>query len=206
MPDVNRHMVKLFGPTLESTGANAGRACVGLQFGAGESLTVEDIARELRRLDTIRAYRLVVTGEDAATRWTDALAVPLRRAGFRIHLETDGTQVPAGALDWLAITPRKGAAFVDIHTDEVRVIVEGSSDVHQLDHYAARWRCDHYLLQPQHRDDITRCLQLIAARPRWRLSLDLRESVAVPVRLAAPVGAPQQDVQPGAEAETTLLA
>jgi hypothetical protein len=203
---MDRHLVKLLGPTLETAGANAGRACVVLQFGHGDSLTVDDIERGLRRLDAIRSYRLVVRGTDAAAHWTDALAVPLRRAGFRITLETDGTHQPTGVHDWLAVTPHRTTTLVDVHPDEIRVVVDASSDVHQLDDYAARWRCDHYLLQPNNRDDIARCMQLIAARPRWRLSLDLRESVQVPARLASPVGAPQHDVQPGAEAETTLLA
>lgn len=204
---MDRYLVKLLGPTLESGGANAGRACVVLEFSkSGESLTIEDIVQRLRALDTIRTYRLVVTGDDAATRFTDALAVPLRRAGFRLHLEADGTQMPVGAHDWLAIMPRRGARHIDLHPAEVRVIVDGATDMHQLDDYAARWRCDHYLLQPATRDDVNRCMQLLAARPRWRLSLDLRDSVSVPARLTPAVGAPQHDVQPGAEAETTLLA
>jgi len=193
---------KLIGPTLETTGAHAGRACVAIEVGVGGALAPEDLVRELRRLDTIRTYRAVITGATAAAAWTDELAIPLRRAGFRIHLQTDGTQAPAGVVDWLAVTPRRGARLAEFHCDEVRVLVDASSDVHELDGYAARWRCDHYLVQPKTRDDLAHCVQLVAARPRWRLSLELRD---VPP-LTPAVGSPQRDVQPAAEAETTLLA
>jgi 7-carboxy-7-deazaguanine synthase len=201
MSDV-RIAAQLRGPTLETTGAHAGRACVAIEVGSGGKLAPEDLVRELRRLDTIRTYRAVITGATAASAWTDELAVPVRRAGFRIHLQTDGTQAPAGAVDWLAVTPRRTTRFAELQPDEVRVLVDATSDVHELDDYAARWRCDHYLVQPKTRDDVARCMQLIAARPRWRLCLELRELPALP----SAIGTPEQDVQPGAEAETTLLA
>lgn len=208
MSDVVLNVV-VVGPVIEPVGSNAGRACVVIRFaGAGErdakQLAIEDIVREVHKLDTVRSYRLVVGGDDVAARWTDALAVPLRRAGFRIHLESTGTAAPIGAFDWHAIAPVRGSTTVASHGDEVRVVVDGSTDAHELDQYAARWRCDHYLLQPKTRDDVAACAQLIAQRPRWRLALDLREVVALPAKLA--IGSTQKHLQPGAEAETTLLA
>ncbi len=201
--------VALSGPILEPVGANAGRACVVIRFAAAgdrdaKQLAIEDIVREVDKLDTVRSYRVVVTGAEAAERWTDALAVPLRRAGFRILLESAGTHAPAGAIDWHAITPVRGAPTVNMHADEVRVIVDAKTEAHELDQYAARWRCDHYLVQPRTRDDVAHCAQLVAQRPRWRFTLDLREAVALPQRLSA-IGS-KIDLQPGAEAETTLLA
>jgi hypothetical protein len=201
--------VLLAGPVIEPVGANAGRACVVIRFAAAgerdaKKLAIEDIVREVHKLDTVRSYRLIVTGDDVAARWTDALAVPLRRAGFRIHLQSGGTHAPVGAVDWHAITPIPGTSTIDLHADEVRVVVDASTDAHELDRYAARWRCDHYLVQPKTRDDVAHCAQLIAQRPRWRLGLDLREVVQLPATLSATVGS--KHPQPGAEAETVLLA
>lgn len=201
--------VALSGPTLEPTGANAGRACVVIRFAAkgdrdAKLLAIEDVVREVHRLDTVRSYRIVVTGAEAAERWTDALAVPLRRAGYRIHLESAGTHVPAGAIDWHALTPIRGGSIVNMHADEVRVVVDAGTEAHELDQYAARWRCDHYLVQPRTRDDVAHAAQLVAQRPRWRFIVDLREAVALPAQLSA-INT-KLDLQPGAEAETTLLA
>lgn len=195
--------VTLSGPTLETTGANSGRACVVIEVSdTGTPLAPDDLVVQIKKLDTIRTYRVLVTGAAAAKRWTDGFAVPLRRAGFRIALECDGTHAPAGAVDWLAVTPRVASTFAEIHPDEVRVIADAATDVHELDAHAARWRCEYYLLIPRTREDQVRCLSLVAARPRWRLVTELRD---VPSRLPAAI-APQHDAQPAAEAETTLLA
>jgi len=196
--------VELHGPTLETTGAHAGRTCVAIAIGdGGKQLSPEDLLRALRELDTIRCYRVVVTGARAAELWTDAFAVPLRRAGFRIFLHCDGTHVPVGAVDWLAITPRRGTALAALQADEVRVVADASTTLDELDDHAARWRCDHYLVQPRTRDDLAWCVQLVGARPRWRLSVELAN---IPAKLTPALGAPQKDMEPGAEAETTLLA
>jgi len=198
--------VKLSGPALETSGAHAGRACVVIEITDArdaQRLRPEELVRELGKLDTIRAYRAVITGARAAELWTDAFAVPVRRAGFRIHLQADGTCVPTGAVDWLAITPRRGSKLADVHPDEIRVLADATATVDELDDYAARWRCDHYLVQPRGDDDLGRCVQLVAARPRWRLVVELRD---LPTRLTPALGAPHHDVEPGAEAETTLLA
>lgn len=208
MFDVTPNVI-LTGPVIEPVGANAGRACVMIRFASpgdrdARALVIEDIVREVHKLDTIRSYRLVVTGDAVAERWTDALAVPLRRAGFRIHLESPGTHAPVGAVDWHAIAPVRGTATIDLPADEVRVVVDAATDAHELDRYAARWRCDHYLVQPKTRDEVGYCAQLIAQRPRWRLGLDLRDVVQIPATLA--IGTPTKHLQPGAEAETTLLA
>jgi hypothetical protein len=196
--------VELRGPTLETTGAHAGRACVAIAIAdGGKQLSPTDLLRELRELDSLRCYRVVVTGDRAADLWTDEFAVPLRRAGFRIFLHCDGTHAPRGAVDWLAITPRRGKTLGAHQADEVRVVADASTTLDELDDHAARWRCDHYLVQPRTRDDLAWTVQLVGARPRWRLSVELEN---IPAELSPAVGAPQKDLEPGAEAETTLLA
>jgi hypothetical protein len=201
--------VALSGPIIEPVGSNSGRACVVIRFASPEDrdarmLAIEDIVREVHKLDTVRSYRLVITGRAAANRWSDAIAVPLRRAGFRIHLESSGTHAVIGAVDWHAITPVRGTAAVKLHADEVRVVVDPATEAHELDQYAARWRCDHYLVQPRSREDVEHCAQLVAQRPRWRIAVDLREVIQLPSRLSA-IGS-KPDAQPAAEAETGLLA
>src|SRR5258706_240261 len=70
--------VKLSGPTLETAGANAGRACVVIEVtDAGTPMVVDDVVRELKRLDTIRSYRVLVTVAGGA-----ALAAALRASGW----------------------------------------------------------------------------------------------------------------------------
>jgi hypothetical protein len=185
---------ELVGPALHGVGAHAGRACVYLRFAAdGTPMTAAEIVRGIVARDTSRTTKLVVTGTDAATTWNAALAAAVRGAGFRVLLETDGSQPLAGSVDWLTIKP--GAVLVDgLHADEVQVATDDSTDELALDRSAARWRCDHYFVVPRDERHVARAIALILARPRWRLSLPIAIS-------ATALRAPQQDVKPGAEAE-----
>ena len=49
---------------------------------------------------------------------------------------------------------------------------------------SARWRCEHYFLQPwmdaRYERNLARTLSMIQIRPRWRLSVQLHKIVGVP--------------------------
>jgi organic radical activating enzyme len=204
---VRTYLVKeLFGPTLQGEGAHAGRACVFLRFAAcnlactwcdtdfspdgARKLGADEIVATLDALDRDRARMVVVTGGEPTLQWDAPLADALRAAGFRAHMETNGTHAPAAPVDWLTISPKPRfhtgslALAADAHPDEVKVIVDDTIDAAALDGFAARYRCDHYFAQPcmdaRYADHLARAIALVHARPRWRLSLQLHKIVGVP--------------------------
>jgi organic radical activating enzyme len=153
-------------------------------------LGADEIVTRLRELDAGHTYRVIVTGGEPTLQWDADLARAVRGAGFRVHMESNGTRVPAGAVDWLTISPKpqhhpRGLALADnLPADEVKVVVDDTVDESVLDRYAARWRCEHYFLQPwmdaTYDRNLQRTLAMIQARPRWRLSLQLHKIVNVP--------------------------
>jgi 7-carboxy-7-deazaguanine synthase len=198
-----RYLVKeMFGPTLQGEGAHSGRAVVFLRFAAcnldcpgcdtdfspdgAQRLAAGDIAERLRALDAGRTDRVVVTGGEPTLQWDAAL----RAAGFTVHMETNGTRPLAAPVDWLTVSPKpqhhpSSIALADqLPADEVKVVIDDSVDEAVLDRHAARWRCDHYFVQPwmdaRYDHNLARTLALIQARPRWRLSLQLHKIVGVP--------------------------
>jgi organic radical activating enzyme len=203
-----RYLVKeMFGPTLQGEGAHAGRAVVFLRFAAcnldcpgcdtdfspdgAQRMASEEIVERLRALDVGRTNRVVVTGGEPTLQWDAALATAVRGSGFRVHMESNGTRAPAGVVDWLTISPKPqhhpaSLALADnLHPNEVKVVVDDSVDEAVLDRYAARWRCDHYFVQPwmmpeRYERNLARTLGLIHARPRWRLSLQMHKIIGVP--------------------------
>jgi organic radical activating enzyme len=202
-----RYLVKeMFGPTLQGEGAHAGRAVVFLRFAAcnldcpgcdtdfrpegATRMGAADIVARLRELDTSRTQRVVVTGGEPTLQWDAPLSAAVRGAGFRVHMESNGTRVPAGAVDWLTISPKPqhhpaGLALADdVPADELKVVVDDTIDEAVLDRYAARYRVEHYFLQPwmdgRYEPHLQRTLALIQARPRWRLSLQLHKIIGVP--------------------------
>jgi len=170
-----------------------------------QRLAAEDIVARLRALDTGHTRRVVVTGGEPTLQWDAPLAAAIRGAGFRVHMESNATRPLAGPVDWLTISPKPqhhperagpGAGPLGLMTrgrvvladglpvDEVKVIVDDTVDEAVLDRYAARWRCEHYFVQPwmdgQYERNLARTLALIHARPRWRLSLQLHKIIGVP--------------------------
>ena len=202
-----RYLVKeMFGPTLQGEGAHAGRAVVFLRFAAcnldcpgcdtdfspegAVRMSGEEIAGRLKALDTGKTYRVVVTGGEPTLQWDAPLAAAVRGAGFRVHMESNGTRVPQGPVDWLTISPKPqhhpaSLALADnLPADEIKVVIDDTVDEAVLDRYAARWRCEHYFVQPwmddRYERNLARTIALIQARPRWRLSVQLHKIVGVP--------------------------
>jgi 7-carboxy-7-deazaguanine synthase len=108
-------------------------------------------------------------------------------------MESNATRPLAGPVDWLTISPKPQhhgthaarVALADgLPADEVKVVVDDTVDEAVLDRYAGRWRCEHYFVQPwmdaRYERHLARTLQLVQARPRWRLSLQLHKIVNVP--------------------------
>jgi len=155
-----------------------------VRLGAGE------IVARLRELDVGGARRVIATGGEPTLQWDAPLAAAVRGAGFRVHMESNGTRAPAGPVDWLTISPKPQhhpaslALAEHLPADEVKVVVDDTVDEAVLDRYAARWCCEHYFVQPwmdaRYEHNLARTLQLIHARPRWRLSLQLHKIVGIP--------------------------
>ena len=202
-----RYLVKeMFGPTLQGEGAHAGRACVFLRFAAcnlecpgcdtdfspegAVRHTAESIVARLLELDHGGARMVVVTGGEPTLQWDEPLSTAIRGAGFRVHMESNGTRAPAGAVDWLTVSPKPqhhpaGLALADdVRPSELKVVVDPTIDVAALDRYVARYRCEHYFLQPWmdagYATTLARTIELVHARPRWRLSLQVHKIIDVP--------------------------
>jgi organic radical activating enzyme len=195
----------MFGPTLQGEGAHAGRACVFLRF-AGCSLacswcdtdfapegasrhTAEEIVARLVELDRHASRLVIVTGGEPALQWDALLADALHAAGFRIHMESNGTRLLDAPVDWLTVSPKPqfhppSLALVELVASEVKVVIDDTVDERVLDGYLARYRSEHYFVQPcmddRYAHHLARTLALVQARPRWRLSLQLHKIVGVP--------------------------
>ena len=202
-----RYLVKeMFGPTLQGEGAHSGRAVVFLRFAAcnlactgcdtdfdpdgAVRMDAAEIVARLHELDTGATRRVVVTGGEPTLQWDAPLSEAIRGAGFRVHMESNGTRAPAGAVDWLTVSPKPqhhpaGLALADgVAANELKVVVDDTVDETVIDRYAAKYHCDHYFLQPwmdaRYEHNLARTMALVHARPQWRLSVQLHKIVGVP--------------------------
>ncbi len=207
MPENRRYLVKeMFGPTLQGEGAHAGRPCVFLRFAACNQecpwcdtdfaaersvrYGADEIVARLLQLDTHTSRTVIVTGGEPTLQWDAPLADAIHAAGFRIHMESNGTRVPAGAVDWLTISPKPQylpsslSLANDVPLSELKVVVDDTVDEATLDRYAKQYRCEHYFLQPcmddRYAHHLARTMALVHARPSFRLSLQLHKILSVP--------------------------
>ena len=207
MPDPRRCLVKeMFGPTLQGEGAHAGRPCVFLRFAAcnlactfcdtdfapegAVRMTTEEIVARLIELDVHRARMVVVTGGEPTLQWDAPLADAIRAAGFRVHMESNGTRPLGAPVDWLTVSPKPQfhpasiSLVGDLPVSELKVVVDDTVDAATLDRYAERYRCEQYFVQPcmddRYPQHLARTLELVHARPAWRLSLQLHKILGVP--------------------------
>ena len=117
--------------------------------------------------------RVCVTGGEPALQLDDMLVKALHDAGFKVHVETNGTRaLPAGA-DWVTVSPKadveglmgNGTVVLE-RADELKVVYQGQ-DMEKWLAFPAAW----HFLQPCSCKNTVETIDYIQRHPGWRLSL-----------------------------------
>ena len=129
-----------------------------------------------------QAHRYVVlTGGEPLLQVDEPLLQALHAQGFEIALETNGSlPVPAG-VDWICVSPKAGADWVQRRGHELKLVFPQPGlmpgDIGEVDF-------QHLLLQPMDsplRAQHTRAaIDWCMAHPRWRLSLQTHKILNIP--------------------------
>jgi 7-carboxy-7-deazaguanine synthase len=206
MPPPGYLVKEIFGPTLQGEGAHAGRPCVFLRFAAcnlactwcdtdfrpegAERLDAPEIVRRLRALDRHAARMVVVTGGEPALQWDQPLGDALGAAGFRVHMETNGTRALAAPVDWLTVSPKPQFhdgrfELVVQRADECKLVVDDTVGDADLERYqAAPFAFPALFLSPcwdaRYPEHLRRAIDLVSRHPRWRLSLQVHKIIGLP--------------------------
>ena len=129
-----------------------------------------------------RSHRFVVcTGGEPLLQLDAPLIGALHRRGFRIAVETNGTQPAPEGLDWLCVSPKAGAPLQVERGDELKLVFpQPGAEPERFERLAFR----HFLLQPMDGPERARNTELAVeyckARPRWRLSLQTHKLIGIP--------------------------
>ena len=132
--------------------------------------------------------RVCVTGGEPSLQLDKELVDALHGAGFRIHLETNGTRPLPEGVDWVTLSPKadvkglKGDGTVVLdRADEVKVVYKDGVD--------GRWAAfpaDWHFLQPCDTGDpetnraiLAETLDHIRRNPLWRLSLQTHKLLKI---------------------------
>ena len=126
-------------------------------------------------------HRLVVlTGGEPLLQADSALVGALHGRGFRVAVETNGTQPAPAGLDWVCVSPKAGATLVLRGGDECKLVYpQPGAEPARFEHLDFR----HFLLQPMdgpHRAANTQAaIAYCLAHPRWRLGVQTHKALGL---------------------------
>lgn len=124
---------------------------------------------------------VVCTGGEPLLQIDEPLIEALHGRGFEVAVETNGTLPAPDGIDWLCVSPKAGAAFVQRSGHELKLVYpQEGVDPADFEHLAF----DHFFLQPMDgpttRQNTDRAIAYCAQHPRWRLSLQVHKLLGIP--------------------------
>jgi len=123
---------------------------------------------------------VVMTGGEPLLQVDSALIDALHTRSFEIAVETNGTLAAPAGIDWICVSPKAGAPWVQREGHELKVVwPQTTFGFAELE--AAKFT--HRYLQPM--DNVLKaantadCIALCLQRPAWRLSLQTHKMTGV---------------------------
>lgn len=189
-------LVEIF-RSFQGEGRNTGRQCVFVRFAGCNlacpwcdtdrserfTLTLDELLAEIRS-HNVRSV-ILTGGEPTLVAGMEALVAALRRAGFWIGVETNGTSgIDAapwlGFVDYVACSPKAefpGSLKLE-RADEVRVVASGEDVVEFCRSLRGRIAARDYYISPCDRAgniDFATAKAVLARLPDWSLSVQLHK-------------------------------
>ena len=123
---------------------------------------------------------VVCTGGEPLLQLDDELIAALHERGFEVAVETNGTRPAPASLDWICVSPKAGAPFVQTSGNELKLVYPQEQappeKFEQLDF-------EHFFLQPMDGAETAlnteRAIEYCLAHPRWRLRIQTHKLVGL---------------------------
>ena len=128
-----------------------------------------------------RAHRFVVmTGGEPLLQVDGALIAALHARGFQIAVETNGTMAAPPGIDWVCVSPKAGAPWIQREGHELKLVwPQPAFDLDELEAAAFTHRYLQPMDNPERQRNTEACIQLCLERPAWRLSLQTHKITGI---------------------------
>ncbi|HEY3745082.1 MAG TPA: 7-carboxy-7-deazaguanine synthase [Gemmatimonadaceae bacterium] len=127
-----------------------------------------------------REKYVVCTGGEPLLQLDDALIDALHDRGFDVAVETNGTRPAPASLDWICVSPKAGAPFVQTTGSELKLVYPQENAPPEK---FAALDFRHFFLQPMDGPDIDRntedAIEYCLRHPQWRLSIQTHKLVGI---------------------------
>lgn len=188
--------------TLQGEGAHQGKAAYFIRLGgcdvgchwcdvkeswdakAHPQKTVVEIVEEATQYPS---RLVVITGGEPLIYDLTVLTQELKQQDFSINIETSGTHLLSGQLDWVCFSPKKfKAPLPEIYerAHELKIIIYNRSDFRWAEQFAEKMnaQCQLYL-QPEWsvaEKRLPQIIEYIKQNPKWRISLQTHKFMQIP--------------------------
>ena len=129
----------------------------------------------------VRAHRFVVmTGGEPLLQVDAALIATLHARGFEIAVETNGTITAPPGIDWICVSPKAGAPWIQRTGHELKLVwPQPAFDLDELEAAAFTHRYLQPMDNPERQRNTEACIALCLQRPAWRLSLQTHKITGI---------------------------
>lgn len=123
---------------------------------------------------------VVLTGGEPLLQVDESLLEALHAAEFEIAVETNGSIVAPRGIDWICVSPKAGAEWLQRNGQELKVVYPQPGLMPEMIDTVG---FDHYLLQPmdgpEQRQNTRAAIAYCQANPRWRLSVQTHKTLNI---------------------------
>jgi 7-carboxy-7-deazaguanine synthase len=127
-----------------------------------------------------RAKYVVCTGGEPLLQLDERLIAALHERGFEVAVETNGTRPAPASLDWICVSPKAGAPFIQTSGSELKLVYPQENAPPEN---FAGLAFDHFFLQPMDGPSVARntdlAIDYCLKHPQWRLSIQTHKLVGV---------------------------
>ena len=124
---------------------------------------------------------VVCTGGEPLLQLNNELIMEIRKVGFEIAIETNGTISLPNYLDWVCVSPKANTELIVTEGDELKLVypqIDSSpEDYKQL-------KFDHFYLQPMDNmnkvENIKKTLRYCFKDPHWKISIQTHKFLNIP--------------------------
>ena len=140
----------------------------------GKFVTPEQLAEQIAALwpEHKQQRYVVLTGGEPLLQVDAALIQALHHQDFEIALETNGTLAVPEGIDWICVSPKAGADWVQKTGNELKLVYPQPT---LMPDALTTTNFDHYLLQPMdglfQKQNTRKAIYYCQQNPDWRLSV-----------------------------------
>ena len=157
---------------------------VGAGPDGGKFASAESLASAIQsawRGESESGNRFVVcTGGEPLLQIDQPLVDALHDAGFFLAVETNGTIRALDSIDWICVSPKAGAPFVQTSGNELKLVFPQPN---AMPENFESLKFDHFFLQPMDgpaaRQNTEAAVAYCMQHPRWRLSIQSHKLLGI---------------------------